>query len=1218
MSCPRCQAANPEGAKFCLNCGTALSTACPNCATPLSSGAKFCHNCGYALAKPPSNSAQARLRQHVPEELLGEVETARAGRSSESERRIVTVLFCDVQGSTALAEQFDPEEWVEIMNGAYEYLIAPVYRYEGTLARLMGDAILAFFGAPTAHEDDPSRAVLSGLEMIEGIQAYRERIRREYGQDFNVRVGINTGLVVVGEMGSDLRVEYTAMGDAVNVAARMEQTAKPGTVQITANTHRLVESLFEFEALGGIEVKGKAELVPAFRVLGAREGAVPVRGIEGLRSPLVGRERELDSLTTSIDELLAGRGQIVSVMGEAGLGKSRLVAELRKSLAARELLSVNGAGSDHAQPSILWYEGRSLSYQSSIPYTPFLNLLGNYFGLRAGQTDAEQYERVKAQISEALPEGVAETTPFITTMLEITVPGEDAERVRYLEPPQLRGRVFQAVYEFFGRLAQTRPLVLVFEDLHWADSTSLELLERLMPLTDGAMLMIVALFRSHQQEPSWRFHEVAARDYAHRYVSVVLEPLDESDARALVGNLLHIEDLPERVRTLILKKAEGNPFFVEEMIRSLLDARLVVRENGHWRATREIENIAVPDTLAGVITARLDRLDEEPKRVAQSAAVIGREFQFDVLADVYEPGQVLDDALTNLQRRELIRERSRLPQRVYNFKHVLTQETAYASLLLSKRRELHRRVAECLERLEPERVNEIAHHLLQARENTRALPYVVAAGDRAARAYSTPEAIEYYTRALEILQTVEDLELKRRAYEGLGGALTLANDVPRAAENYQAMLHEAEAHGDVPMEVSAHNKLAQAVMGLGQFQEVEKHLADAERLARRHKDLVGLAENCTIRCGVYNMSGNFEEAAKYLDESVKIGRQTDQKEQQAIGLCHFTNTMTFMTRFDEAWKTAQEAWQVSEELGDRLHQFELLSYPIPYYHLRNGDLQAAQRAAEEGADLAAGIGAALAESMGAYMLGTIARLQGQYERAIACYQRSLEAGRVAGYPFLETPALAALGAVYLEISEKFVDRSAEYHAQALQIMEHPAGGVGGGTAWADIGFCALQQGNLDQAGELFQKGLTVPTMEGLLQKPRYLVGSALVAVERNRHDEATDFVREAREYAEERGMKHFYPLIAVTNAQVSAAGGKAERALEQFARAEALAITMQMRPLVWQARAGATRVLYASGHASEAEAKRHAAAETIDEITELLEDENLRATFVESAMSKLR
>ena len=457
MSCPRCQVTSPEGAKFCLNCGTPLE----------------------------------------------------APRPVEGERKFVTALFADVVDSTALAEQFDPEEWVEIMNGAYEYLIAPVYRYEGTLARLMGDAILAFFGAPTAHEDDPSRAVLAGLEMTEGIQAYRERIRREYGQDFNVRVGINSGLVVVGEMGSDLRVEYTAMGDAVNVAARMEQTAKPGTVQITANTHRLIESLFEFEALGGIEVKGKAEPVPAFRVLRAREGAVPVRGIEGIRSPLVGRERELDSLTTSIDELLAGRGQIVTVMGEAGLGKSRLVAELRKSLAVRELLSVNGAGSDQAQPSILWYEGRSFSYQSSIPYTPFLNLLGNYFGLRAGQTDDEQYERVKARISEALPEGVAETAPFIATMLGITVPGEDADRVRYLEPPQLRGRVFQAVYEFFGRLAQTRPLVLVFEDLHWADSTSLELLERLMTLTDGAMLMIIALFRSHRQKPSWRMSSSA-------------------------------------------------------------------------------------------------------------------------------------------------------------------------------------------------------------------------------------------------------------------------------------------------------------------------------------------------------------------------------------------------------------------------------------------------------------------------------------------------------------------------------------------------------------------------------------------------------------------------------------------------------------------------------------------------------------------------------------
>jgi class 3 adenylate cyclase/tetratricopeptide (TPR) repeat protein len=1213
MNCPRCQSVNPKGARFCLNCGTALSTACPNCATLLSPDAKFCHNCGYALAKAPSDSAQTRLRQHVTEEL----ETAHAARSREGERRIVTALFCDVQGSTALAEQLDPEEWAEIMNGAYEYLIAPVYRYEGTLARLMGDAILAFFGAPTAHEDDPSRAVLAGLEMIEGIQAYRERIRREYGQDFNVRVGINTGLVVVGEMGSDLRVEYTAMGDAVNVAARMEQTAKPGTVQITANTHRLIESLFEFEALRGIEVKGKAEPVRAYRVLKAREGAIPARGIEGLRSPLVGRERELDSLTTSIDDLLAGRGQIVSVVGEAGLGKSRLVAELRQSLVARELLSTNGAGSGHVRPSVLWYEGRSLSYQSSVPYTPFLNLLGSYFGLHPGQTNAEQYERVKAQISEVLPGRVAETAPFIATMLGITMLGEDAERVRYLEPPQLRGRVFQAIYDLFGRLAQTRPLMLVFEDLHWADSASLELLEQLMSLTDGAMLMIVALFRPHRQEPSWRFHKVAERDYAHRYTQVALEPLNESGARALVANLLHIEDLPKRVRAQILDKAEGNPFFVEEMIRSLLDARLVVRENGHWRATREIENIAVPDTLAGVITARLDRLEEEPKRVAESAAVIGREFQFDVLADVYESGRILDGALTDLQRRDLIRERSRLPQRVYSFKHVLTQETAYSLLLLSWRRELHRRVAECLERVDPERVHEIAHHFLQARESARALPYVVTAGDRAAHAYSTPEAIEYYTRALEILRTVDDLELKRRAYEGLGSALMLANDIPRAVDNYKAMLREAEAHGDVPMKVSAHNKLAQAVMWLGQFQEVEKHLTEGERLARRHEDLAGLAELCTIRCGAYNMSGNFEGAARYLDESVEIGHKVNRKEQQAFGLTHFSLTMTFMTRFDEAWRTAQDAWQVSKELGDLEHQSELLTFPMPYYHLRNGDLQAARQAAEEGTDLAARIGAAFVECVGAYMLATIARLQGQYERAIACCQRSLQVGRISGYPFLEVPALAALGAVYLEISEGLAGRSAEYHTQALQIMEHPAGAAGGGTAWVDIGFCALQRGDLDQAGELFQKGLTVPTMEGLLQKPRFLAGSALVVAERNQQDKAADFLHGAWGYIEERHMKHFYPLIAVIDARVSAAEENLERALEQFARAEALAIAMQMWPLVWQARIGAAQMLSALGRVSEADTKRHAAAETIDRIVGLFEDENLRAAFVESATSKL-
>ncbi|MFQ6029368.1 MAG: adenylate/guanylate cyclase domain-containing protein, partial [Dehalococcoidia bacterium] len=288
-SCPTCQASNPAGARFCMTCGGTLVSECGNCGVELPAEAKFCLNCGHQVAEGQVAPAPPQLRQYIPQELLSKLEGSQTGGSVQGERRIVTMVFCDVRGSTAAAEQLDPEEWTEIMNGAFEHLIAPVYRYEGTVARLMGDAILAFFGAPIAHEDDPQRAVLAGLDIVQGIVPYREEIKRKWGLDFQIRVGINTGLVVVGEVGSDLRVEYTAMGDAINLAARMEQTAQPNTVQVAEDTYRLIAPLFEVEDLGGIEVKGKSEPVRAYRVLNLKEDPGRLRGIEGLDAPLIGR-----------------------------------------------------------------------------------------------------------------------------------------------------------------------------------------------------------------------------------------------------------------------------------------------------------------------------------------------------------------------------------------------------------------------------------------------------------------------------------------------------------------------------------------------------------------------------------------------------------------------------------------------------------------------------------------------------------------------------------------------------------------------------------------------------------------------------------------------------------------------------------------------------------------------------------------------------------------
>jgi class 3 adenylate cyclase len=688
MKCPNCSYENAAGARFCENCGKPLDSTCPNCGKPITPGVKFCRSCGFSLENAVAPASRlADLRNAAPNGLQEKMRTAGARMAGEC--KLVTVLFTDIVGSTALAETLDPEVWGEIVTGAHKCVSEAIYRYEGTIAQLLGDGVLAFFGAPLAHEDDAERAIRAALDILASINKYAAKLHANHRvDDFQMRVGLNSGLVVVGNVGSDLHMEYLAVGDTVNLAARMQSAADPNTVLISEHTHRLAAKLFDYEDRGKIAVKGKSERVQVYRVAGERaSGAVRTRGVEGLDSPLVGREREMQTLQTCLEELLRGRGQIISGMGEAGLGKSRLMAEARK---------LNLAKVSEPSQDLHWLEGRSLSYETTTPYAPFVDLFTQYFDVRADATDADKYQKIQARLAELLPERVAEIAPFIATLLGIKISGEDAERVRYLEPPQLRGRTFAAVRAFVERLAGVTPLILVFEDMHWADSTSLDLLEQLMPVTEQTMLLIIALFRPQRQDAAWRFHEIATRDFSHRYTAVTLKPLDEANARTLVANLLHIEDLPEKVRALILKKAEGNPFFVEEVIRSLLDAKLVVRDNEHWRATREIENIAVPDTLASVIAARLDRLDETAKRTAQTAAVVGREFQYDVLADVSDAPRVIEPSLVMLQQRELVREKSRLPQRVFLFKHALTQETAYGSILMSKRREIHKRVAECL------------------------------------------------------------------------------------------------------------------------------------------------------------------------------------------------------------------------------------------------------------------------------------------------------------------------------------------------------------------------------------------------------------------------------------------------------------------------------------------------------------------------------------------
>ncbi len=454
MICPNCKSDNRDTAKFCDNCGTPLPLNCPDCGTENRPGAKFCANCGRGLqpgpAAGPSASAApspqpALIDQFIPPELAAKLATARRRGTMAGERRIVTLLFCDVVGSTAASEQLDPEAWVEIMNGVFEAMIKPIYQYEGTVARLMGDAILAFFGAPIAHEDDPQRAVLAGLRIVQGFQQVRKNVKSAWDIDLDVRVGINTGLVVVGAVGSDLRLEYTAMGDAINLAARMEQTAEPGSVQIAEETYRLLAPLFEFEALGEIAVKGKREPVLAYRVLGQKAQPESLRGIAGLQAPLVGRSDEWQRLQTAAANLQRGIGGIICLLGEAGLGKSRLVQELHGHIAEH-----------HAD--FAWHETASLSYETGQPYALFQRLLRRLAGANAGDPPDTLRQKLQAIAGDIPGEEEFAVWPVFATLFGLSRPAGQPP----LEGEAFKGRLFTVMERLWGHRAAQRPLVLLY------------------------------------------------------------------------------------------------------------------------------------------------------------------------------------------------------------------------------------------------------------------------------------------------------------------------------------------------------------------------------------------------------------------------------------------------------------------------------------------------------------------------------------------------------------------------------------------------------------------------------------------------------------------------------------------------------------------------------------------------------------------------------------
>jgi ABC-type transport system substrate-binding protein/class 3 adenylate cyclase len=683
------------------------------------------------------------------------------------ERRIVSVLIADVVNSTGIAEKLGPERSKFLMDEVIRVMTAQVQRYDGTVVQLVGDEVFAVFGAPLAHEDDSERAVRAALAIQRAVTRYAEEVRDAYGVDLAVRVGVNTGPVVITPTDGDADIgeRWNALGDTVNVAARLQELAPPGDVAVGPATARQIESAFELEELGERQLQGKDGAVATYRVRGVRETEAPAP--EG---PLVGRDFERTVVERTLDGLREGRGVIVSVMGEAGIGKTRLVSEVR-----REYGDV-----------VRFVEGRAVSYAQSFPYSPIRDLLRDWLCVGAATPETRVRLELKAQVAQVFGDQADEAYPFLANLLGLTLEPEAAERVRELNRESIQHQTFEAFGELLCRLAGEMPLCVVLEDLHWADESTIELLEHALQVTEEAAVGLFFLYRSERQHRSWHLGERTRQLFPHRYREIELRPLPSDASRVLVGTVADGE-LPDSVAELLVERAGGNPFFLQEALRDLVERGALRRRNGSWELAVGPDELAVPALVHGALQARLDRLEPATREVLSLTAVIGRTFGLPLLSRIVPHNDLLP-ALSELQRLDLVVETRRRPAPEYRFRHGLVQEVAYATLVEPARRRLHRLVGEALEDVHRESLDEVydllARHFSEADDAQKAAEYLLMAGDAARKIYADQEALEHYRRARTFLARLGDERRARDTLFKIALAHHLAFDFDQAEAAY--------------------------------------------------------------------------------------------------------------------------------------------------------------------------------------------------------------------------------------------------------------------------------------------------------------------------------------------------------------------------------------------------------------------------------------------------
>ena len=1025
MRCSQCQHENRDGAKFCEECGSKLELACLTCGTLLRPNAKFCDNCGTQVRQSetgkggngekengagrriPDTSSQppaSYTPNHLAERIRDEQAAMAARGAPDGERKTITALFADIKGSTALIEELDPEEARNIVDPALKLMMDAVHRYEGYVAQSLGDGIFALFGAPIAHEDHAQRALFAALLMQEAMQRYSDKLRLERGVPLQIRVGINTGEVVVRSISTDdLHTDYVPVGHSTNLAARMESLATPGAIIISEHTHKLVDGYFDCKALGAATVKGANQPIPIYEVLGVGplQTRLQVAAKRGL-SQFVGRRNEIAQVQHAFALMKESHGQIVGVIGEPGVGKSRLCHEFKLLV----------------QKQCLVLETFSVSHGKAYPYLPLIDLLKGYFQVTPQDDERRRREKVTGRVL-TLDRSLEDTLPYILFLLSA---GEETAALQEMDPQIRARRTREAIKRLLARESLNQPLLLIFEDLQWLDNETQEFLDLLSDSVATARILLLVNYRPEYQD-HW-----GVRTY---YTRVRLDPLGQQDAEELLVTLLGNGTDLAPIKNFLLEKAEGNPLFIEEIVRSLVDQGILVR-NSAGKApfpvpllTKPLAEIQLPLTVQGILAARIDRLGAGEKGLLQTLAVIGKYFPLSLVRRVTStPEEELLTLLSRLQAGEFIYEQVAFPESAYTFKHALTQDVAYNSVLIEQRKVLHERTAQAIEEdcccensqqtLE-EQCSELAYHYSRSGNVEKAVEYLQRAGEQAMQRSARSEASNHFAQALELLRTLPSSPTRINQELQLlivrGGALSGSkgyrdSEVEQVYAQIRELLPQAE---ETP-------HLIPVLMGLWRFTSIRGEYQTSHAIAARLRRLTqGLQEAKVLLPAHFALGysafrlGQFSEAREHLEEAVAL-----HKGQQQPG--HFESLL----------------YRLSTGMDPRVASFSWLGWVLWYLGYPDQALQRNQEAQILAHDLKLSISEAAAQyfaaaihrlcrdnravleraeaviaiateresphwlASGTFLRGWALADQGQFEEGIAMMQQGLEGWRAIG------------------------------------------------------------------------------------------------------------------------------------------------------------------------------------------------------------------------------